>query len=157
MRQHTLTAIAIGGLLFLAAASPALADNVTVTVGLAAAGSETLPGGSTACPASVPFGSDGLVLLQSSTDQHCISSYEVESRHDYYGRPIPGHAVRCINRVCETNAGPAGTGGWYVTENGYPYEAEWYQLYGLEGFHADPGDRVVFVYDPPTGPCLWCI
>jgi hypothetical protein len=154
--HETIGALGLATLLAtLAVAGPARADNVIVSFGIDAAGSSlSVPATATRCPVSVPLGSDGLVLLANAKSQRCISSYEVVPRHDIDGKPVPGHAVRCINSVC----GPTGGGGgWDAVENGNPYSPNnWYANNGLEGFHADQGDSVVFSFYPPFPfcPCL---
>lgn len=78
----------------LGTASPAHADDVTVT--LSATVADTVPWSVIPlCNLDVPSGSDGIVVLEEGVAEHCIASYDMVD----FGGSL-GEFVTCINELC---------------------------------------------------------
>jgi len=127
--------------------------NVTVKFGLSAEGSDQyVPEAATNCRVPVPYGSNGIVLLRAARARGCISSFVLEGRRDYYGTPLPGHDVKCIDSLC----GGRLMESWDALETPNRSGDLWYDNFGLEAFHATQGVRVVFSFYGyvPFCPCI---
>jgi hypothetical protein len=112
------------------AQGPASAAPVTVRFGISVGAPTPL---SAFCPVRVPAGADGLAVLDAARARRCILSYRAE----YY--PGLGHYIRCIDGICAIDR-PVFLAYWAMFENGR------YTSYGVDGFRANAGDRLVFVY-----------
>jgi hypothetical protein len=109
---------------------PASAAQVTVRFGLSVG---TYAPTGAVCPVKVPAGANGVVVLKAAKAKHCIVSYKLES---YSGL---GRFVRCINGLCGIDR-PVFLTYWAMYENGG------YTPYGVDGFRANSGDELSFVY-----------
>ena len=111
-------------------ASPASAAQVTVKFALSVG--VYAPTGA-ACPVKVPAGSNGVAVLKAAKAKHCIVSYRLQRY------PGLGRFVRCINGLCGIDR-PVFLTYWAM------YENRGYTPYGVDGFKANQGDELAFVY-----------
>jgi hypothetical protein len=109
---------------------PASASTVTVKLSLSVG--VKAPTGRL-CPVQVPAGSNGIAVLDAAKAKHCIVSYKTSYFSGF------GHFVRCIDGICEIDK-PVFLAYWAMYENGQ------FTSYGVDGFVADPGDVLSFVY-----------
>ncbi len=113
----------------LIAPAPARAETVTVRFGLSA-GVHANTG--VLCPVKVAPGASGISVLDAAKAKGCIRSYKAQ----YY--PGLGHLIRCFNGVCQIDRPLVLY--WAMFENGQ------FTPYGVDGFSANAGDQLVFVY-----------
>lgn len=117
--------------LAVAAATPAQAANVTVTLSLSAA--RYAPTGA-ACTLSVPAGANGVTVLNAAVAKGCLVSYDTVTYPGF------GTFVTCLDEVCgNATAGSVGT-YWNMYDNGVSTG------YGVDGFTAANGDDLGFAY-----------
>jgi len=109
---------------------PASASSVTVKLAISV--EHKAPTGSL-CPVQVPAGANGIAVLNAAVKKHCIVSYKTQSFPGF------GDFVRCIDRICEIDK-PTFIAYWAMYENGH------FTSYGVDGFVANPGDILAFVY-----------